>query len=292
MTSRVAGSRSPGTMTRRSFLAGAAAVAAVSAYSYGPGRHHLTVLRHDVYIPDLPSSFEGFKIAQLSDFHFGKWSEDSVTQHAVQIVNSLAPDIVALTGDFITANHEKFSGNALAAEHCCEILDGIKAPRFASFGNHDSVDVTNITRVVRSHKIGLLHNEFTALDLRGDRLWLSGIADVLEDTPDLKAALPAATAGQPVVLLGHEPDFVDVINDYCHRNQRRADLMLAGHTHGGQINIPGLLQFALPQGGMKYVHGPFQVAKTTLYVNRGLGTIHLPMRWNAPPEVTLLTLHS
>jgi predicted MPP superfamily phosphohydrolase len=279
-------------LTRRRFIVGAAAAAGLSLYSYGPARHHLGVLRHDVYIPGLPPAFHNFTIVQLSDFHFGPFNEVPVVQHAVDIVNSLNPNAVALTGDFITANTSDFSKNAPSANACAAVLRNLRAPlRFASLGNHDTVDIPGVTRALKSNGITVLNNQHVPVDLHGDRLWFAGLADVFFDTPRPDIAIPRAKPEEPVILLGHEPDYADSIHDYTKISRRHVDLMLCGHTHGGQVNLPLVSRVMLPAYGRKYVHGPFQLGSTLLYVNRGLGTIHLPIRFNCPPEITLFTLY-
>lgn len=285
-------------ISRRQFLFGSAATLAAGAgaglYSYGPGRHHLDTIYHEVFIPDLPAAFEGFRIAQLSDFHFGPYAEADILQHAVDRVNAMQPDLVALTGDYITFLHYEEAKNLASANECASLLSGLKAPlRYASLGNHDMPDTPEvIQQILEAHNLPVLRNSNIPLDLRGDRIWLAGLADVLFDDPDPQRALPTSRQGQPVIVLGHEPDYVDDVTNFCALSRNRCDLYLAGHTHGGQVNIPGLRRLALPQYGVKYIHGPFQVQNTLLYVNRGLGTVHMPLRFNAPPEITLFKLKS
>lgn len=283
--------RSARLITRRQFVVGGiAAAGSVAAYSYGPGRHHVGVTEHDVYIHDLPGAFDGFTIAQMSDFHFGPFDEASIVDHAVAIVNDLKPGVAVLTGDFITADHHNQQNNVDSAARAAISLSRLQMPRFASEGNHDSINLLAVRSALESRRIPMLYN--TRLELRkgSAKIWLGGVADICLDRPDLSRSLPEAAANEPVILLGHAPDFVENVTKAVQHDHRRCDLMLAGHTHGGQINIPGLVQGMLPEWGRKYKAGPFQVGSTLLYVNRGLGTIHLPMRWNAPPEITLLRL--
>ncbi len=281
-------------LTRRQFLAGTgvtlAAAASPGLYAWGPGRLHLTLVRHDVYIPDLPPAFHNFTIAQLSDFHFGPFDETSLVEHAVEVVNSLNPNLVALTGDFITADHDDNTNNLKNATDCAAVLSKLNCPlRYASLGNHDTADPEGVTSALEDQGLSVLRDKFIPLDLRGDRIWLSGVSDSLFQHPNLNAAMPP-TQKNPVVLLGHEPDFADKVIKFCATMKRRCDLFLTGHTHGGQINVPFVMRYALPEHGQKYIQGPFQLGPTLLYVNRGLGTIHLPLRFRAPPEITFFTL--
>lgn len=277
-------------LTRRRFLAGAAITAAsLALYSGELERHALTVVRHTVRLRNLPTSFHGFTIAQISDIHYRDFDEPYFVEHAVNQLNLLKPDMVALTGDFITAHRVPGGGMQSArndANECASILAGISCPlRYCSLGNHDSVDVPGVLAALRNHGLDALSNQHTALERGGDRLWVAGIADAYFDVPNLPAALPHRKPNEPVVLLGHEPDFADSVSTIG-----GVDLMLCGHTHGGQVRLPLLPALFLPAMGVKYVHGLFTLGATQLYVNRGLGTMHLPFRFNCPPEITLLTL--
>jgi predicted MPP superfamily phosphohydrolase len=274
-------------LTRRRFLTGAAITAAsLALYSGEIERHALMTVQHTVYIKELPTAFHGFRIAQLSDIHFHQFDEPYFVEHAVRAVNLLKPDMLALTGDYITA-HRGIARNLADADGCAAILSGVQCPlRYCSLGNHDALLGPQIRETLRLHGLTPLDNEFTAVDVRGDRLWIAGIADAYFDLPNLATAVPKRKAGEPIILLGHEPDFADTVAATA-----PVDLMLAGHTHGGQVRIPLLPALLLPAMGDKYVEGLFQVSTATqLYVNRGLGCMHLPFRFNCPPELTLLTL--
>ena len=277
-------------LTRRRFLAGLGVTAAtLSLYSGELERHALTTVRQTVRVANLPPAFHGFTIAQLSDFHYRDYNEPYFIRHAVEQVNLLKPDLVALTGDFITASRVPGSRSSAAADanDCASILAGITCPlRFSTLGNHDTVDPTGVLKALRVHGLNPLNNEHTAIDLRGDRLWIAGLADAYFDVPNLTAAIPKRNPSEPLILLGHEPDFADTVAQYA-----SVDLMLTGHTHGGQVRLPLMPPFFLPSMGLKYVHGMFVLrGNMQLYVNRGLGTMHLPFRLNCPPELTLLTL--
>ncbi|SEF52399.1 hypothetical protein SAMN05421819_0299 [Bryocella elongata] len=282
-------------LSRRKFLAlGAGAAAAASLPlidAYTHGRHHLTTLHQDIFIPDLPDSFVGFTIAQLSDFHFGVHDESVLLSHAIEVTNALKPDMVALTGDFITSNYDNARANVQAAHKCADHFRAIQAPlRFASYGNHDMIAPRAVSDALKANGITLLRN--AALNIRkgGDTFWIGGIADSLIDLPEEDKALPKTSPNQPVILLGHEPSYAIKMTGSIERSNLRCDLFLSGHTHGGQVNLPGITKNFASFQGERFLHGGFGLEGFTMYVNRGLGTIHLPLRLNAPPEVTLLTL--
>ena len=133
----------------------------------------------------------------------------------------------------------------------------------------------------------MLANSSVPLERDGRRLWLAGMQDALQQRPDLLTALPAARNPdqEPLILLAHEPDFADQVLGH------RIDLVLSGHTHGGQIRIPFLPPLLLPEMGTKYVEGLFRLHDgTRLYVNRGIGAVNLPFRFRCPPEITVITL--
>ena len=282
-------------LTRRRFLAGAAVTAAaLSLYSGELERHALTTVHRTVRIRNLPTPFHGFTIAQLSDFHYRDFNEPYFMEHAVHAVNRLNPDMVALTGDFITAHRIPDSAGMDSekmriedANDCAAILQGLTCPmRFCSLGNHDAYSTKGILAALRANHLDPLYNDHFAIDRGGDRLWVAGLADAYFDVPNLATALPKRKENEPIVLLGHEPDFADTVANYS-----PVDLMLAGHTHGGQIRVPLMPAMFLPAMGVNYVSGLFQIHNgMQLYVTRGLGTMHLPFRLNCPPELTLFTL--
>ena len=171
--------------------------------------------------------------------------------------------------------------------HCAEILSRIHCPlRYAILGNHDFlVGAHAITDALLTHGIPVLANNSVALERDGRRLWLGGTQDALEGRPNLTAALPAGRNAEPLILLVHEPDFAD------HAAGRQIDLMLSGHTHGGQVRLPFLPPLLLPKMGTRYVEGHFQLRDgMQLYVNRGIGAVNLPFRFRCPPEISVLTL--
>ncbi len=248
-------------------------------------RHRLSILEVPVKIQHLPKAFHGFRIAQVSDFHYSKWVEQWFLRETVAAVNALKPDMVAMTGDFISAE-VALQTNRRHEAVCAEILGGLMCPlRYCSLGNHDSIDFPGVIDALTRNGLTVLRNAYTSIDVRGDRLWVGGLADAYFDAPDLTRAIPKQRDGAPVVLLGHEPDIATTVREYG-----GVDLMLAGHTHGGQVRLPLLTPYFLPDLGRKFVHGRFNFAGMQLYVNRGIGTVHLPVRFRCPPEITVLTL--
>jgi hypothetical protein len=252
------------------------------------------VTRIDIRLPGLPHEFDGFTIAQLSDFHYEDRFSVVPIRKGVELVNGLHPDLIVLTGDFVTVplgDYHRSTASRFAKNSgpCAEVLGKLQAPagKFAVLGNHDgSSDPSYVVHALQGHGIPVLMNRSLPLERGKARIWLAGIDDVLEGRPDLAAALRPIPAGEVTILLAHEPDFADEVAF------APVDLQLAGHSHGGQIWIPGIGAPWLPQLARKYPRGLYQIGKLILYTNLGLGTIRMPVRINCPPEVTFITLRA
>jgi predicted MPP superfamily phosphohydrolase len=245
----------------------------------------------DVALERLPDALDGLTIAQLSDLHYHPYFSAGVIRKAVELVAGLKPDLVALTGDFVTVSAlRKYDRKAAAdAVPCAELLAPLKAKLgvYAVLGNHDShTDPGLVTEALNGHGVRVLHNDAIPLEWDGARLWLAGVGDVLAGFAHLDVTFKPIPDSEPVVLLAHEPDFADEAARYP------VDLQLSGHSHGGQVNLPFLGSPILPELGRKYPRGLRRVGQTALYTNVGLGTIIVPMRVWAAPEVTLLTLRA
>jgi uncharacterized protein len=277
-------------LTRRNFFGlAAASVAGLAFYAGEIARHDLEIVFRTMALPRLPEAFAGLKIVHISDFHFQEYTEAVFLEAIVRRVNALAPDLIVLTGDFVSSKPLPPRATIRLGYHCAEILSRLECPlRYAVMGNHDAlVSAPAITDALATHSIPMLANTSVPLERDGQRLWLAGIEDALEQRPDLAAALPSARNQhqEPVILLAHEPDFAD----YAVGHQ--IDLILSGHTHGGQIRPPFLPPLLLPDLGRRYIHGLFRLGDgMQLYVNRGIGAVTLPFRFRCPPEITVITL--
>jgi hypothetical protein len=275
--------------TRRNFLGLAAGSAAALAFYAGEiARHELEIVYLKITLRRLPDAFAGMRIVQISDFHFEEYTEAAFLDAVVRKVNALAPDLVVLTGDFVSTKPLPRHFSVGLGYRCAEHLGRLTCPlRYAILGNHDCLVGSHaITDALHTQGIPVLANSLVPLERNGQRIWLAGIKDVLEDKPDLGAALPdGKSEHEPVILLAHEPDFAD------YAVGRQVDLVLSGHTHGGQILIPLLPPLLLPDMGLKYVHGLFRMRDgMQLYVNRGIGAVTLPFRFRCQPEITVITL--
>jgi len=277
-------------INRRKFIkrVAAAGVALVAADSAILEPNHPRLIRKEILLRRWPSRLDGFTIALLSDFHYDSYFSVHPIRRAVEMVNELRPDLIALTGDFVSVPWfgDRAKGAALA-EPCAQLLGKLQAPHgvWAVLGNHDAfTEPDRITDVIQAVGIPVLSNRSVPIEKDGTRFWLGGIDDVLGGTPDLPSTLHSVPSDEAVVLMAHEPDYADFVASYA------VDLQLSGHTHGGQVKIPFLRPLYLPELAKKYVQGLFQVRGLALYTNAGIGTVQLPVRWNCPPEVTLLQL--
>lgn len=279
----------PMSTTRRRFLQSALlAGAGVALYGGTHARHELEVVRRTIGIRNLPDSFTGFRLVQISDIHLVEWTEPWFLQRAIDQVNALAPDLVVLTGDFISRGPR--SGEAYRAMPvCAEMLSTLRcAQRFAVLGNHDAmVNPSMVRDHLQARGIPMLINKHVPIERGADRIWLSGVDDAAAGVPYLTDAVPEKPEA-PVILLAHEPDFADHVRR--HPRFKLVDLMLSGHSHGGQVRLPWIGPLVLPPLGQRYVAGHYQLQHMQLYVNRGLGTVGAPIRLNCAPEITELTL--
>jgi uncharacterized protein len=283
-------------MTRRRFLVGGSLVAgSLALYGGEIERHWIEITHRDVFIPGLSQAFDGFRIAQLSDIHLDEYTEPFFLRDAVNHVNRLNPDAVFLTGDFVTNGLSPRRFAVGAAWQCADLLNQIQSPhRYAVLGNHDViVGSKDVSAALTANGINVLINDHVPIECAGARFWLAGLDDPLVGTPDPELAIPAAIRNlphEPIVLLCHAPDYVDDL--LTSPAGRAVSLVLAGHTHGGQIRAPLMSPLILPPLGRKYVEGWFRFGSLQLYVNRGLGTVGVPIRLNCPPEIALLTLRA
>ena len=276
--------------TRRRFLqAGALGLGGLALYSGEIERHWIEVEHVAIKLRNLPTAFKGFRIVQVADFHYGEYSEPSFIRAVVRAVNDLKPDLIALTGDFVSAGPMVRRISVDYAYHCADLLARLESPaRYAVLGNHDTmVGGAEVIDALHTRGIPVLYNSAVAIERDGTRFWLAGVADVLVgDEANLAAAIPKGrnSETEPLILMAHEPDYADKVTG------SGVDLMLSGHTHGGQIRIPFMPLTHLPPLGEKYVEGHFTIGDLQLYVTRGIGTVEVPFRFRCPPEITVITL--
>ncbi len=278
-------------LSRRSFIRAALYSVAGSSLAALGGTIYATrietnlglgVGRVQVAIPGLSPAFDGFRLVQLTDFHFSDPYSYKIGARAIRMAQALSPDLFVLTGDFVT---DKLNLPAASA-----ILSGLSAPHgvWAILGNHDHwFDSAAVRRLLVEARIAELRNTSIAIQREGQRFWLAGVDDIWEQQHDLDAALSGTIGGEPVILLAHEPDYADEA-----ASTGRVALQLSGHSHGGQVVIPGYGPYQLPHLGQKYwQRGIHQAGGMLLHVSAGVGSL-FTLRLNCPPEVTEITLRA
>lgn len=251
------------------------------AHEWEPG--HVVIESRAIRVPSLPSAFEGFKIALLSDFHLFPFTTIETIQKAVVLANSFQPDLVLLGGDFVY-------GTAKSIFDLTPLLTELNPKRgmFAVLGNHDHRQGSKIiTQELTKAGIEMLINRGITLQIGWDSIYLAGLDSVSAGSPLPSAAFQGRKKDQTSLVLVHEPDIIDQLI-----NEVPVDLQLSGHSHGGQVRLPLMGAIMLPEWGQIYNLGLYQVGKAQVYTTRGIGMIGLPIRVNCTPEVTQITLWS
>jgi predicted MPP superfamily phosphohydrolase len=233
------------------------------------------VTQQRIWLDRLPDGFRGFRIVQLSDIHHSLFFPLERVAAVVELCNRLKPDLVALTGDFVTYSRDSI-------EPVAEVLGKIEASAgiVAVLGNHDfRVDADAVERALGRRRIEVLRNRHIVLEERGDRLHIAGVDDYRYGA-NMGMALRGIPDRAPTVLLAHNPRLVTLAASYD------VSLMLSGHTHGGQVNLPllGSVYGRSPEG-MRFKKGWDRFGSTQIYVSRGIGTVVLPWRLRCPAEV-------
>jgi uncharacterized protein len=274
-------------MNRREFMklgslfAAGGLLAKVSGIELNDETNTPVLERVEIPIRNLQSALEGFTIVQLSDIHLQPFTKPDLVKKAVEMSNELNPDLVVLTGDYVWRDQE-------AVFELTPILAGLNARHgvYSVLGNHDLwLDVEVTKRAFEDARLPMLINQGLEISAGSGSFYLAGMDDGWSGRPDLSLAMEKAPSNIPTILLLHEPDLVDETS-----LDPRIALQLSGHTHGGQVLLAGRPPIFTPDLGKKYSQGLFKVNDTWLYTNRGLGVISVPLRFNCPPEVTLLTL--
>lgn len=238
-------------------------------------RARIELTEHRMALASLPEAFRGFRIVHLTDIHHGLYFPSEALAAVVEMTNELQPDVVAVTGDFVTRSRNYI-------EPVAEMLSGLRARSgvFAVLGNHDfRVGAYEIARALDDHGIEVLRNRHVTLRRNGQKLHLAGVDDLLYRA-DLARAMRGVPLGAPTVLLSHNPAIID------QASRRRIDLVLSGHTHGGQVKLPFIgCVYGRSREKMRFKIGCDSLGSTQIYVSRGIGTVVLPVRYGCPPEI-------
>ncbi len=276
--------------TRRDVFKGAAGLALRGAlvgtagvgYAAAIEPHWLSIEPVAVTLPHLDPAFHGYRLVQLSDLHMGDWLDRARLDEAVALVNTLQPDLIVITGDFVTHRPAESAHDLIGALRLLQARDGV----LAVLGNHDQWPTSTVIRqVLRESNILNLDNDVHTIRRGSAMLHIGGVDDIWWGLARLERVLARLPADGAAILLAHEPDFADTS-----AATGRFDLQLSGHSHGGQVVLPFIGPPTLPQMGEKYPSGRYQVGSMIQYTNRGVGMVQPHVRLNCRPEITRFTL--
>jgi predicted MPP superfamily phosphohydrolase len=271
-------------ISRRRFIGLSAGTVAAAALGEGFWRepHAIGVTRHDVPVPGLPADLDGLRLACVSDVHL----DGGVSQVARAVAAALAverPDVVVLAGDI--CNHRE------DLRYVIDWAAGVHGTRatVATLGNweHDAgIDRATAERAYERAGVELLYNSHARVRIGSDALTIVGLDDPVLGRPDVAAGVTGIATGEPTVWVIHAPGFVDGVP---HGVYPAPIAVVAGHTHGGQIRVPGWTPYT-PTGSGRFISGWYRDTLAPLYVSRGIGTVAIPARFCCPPELPIFTL--
>ena len=254
------------------------------------------VRRVSLAVPGWRAEHGGLKVALLTDLHVGAPHMSlGRLREVVGRVNGESPDLVIITGDFVIGGPADeggdrggvLGGKVVEPEPIAAELQQLRAPHgvYAVLGNHDWwYNGERVTRALRGAGLKVLENESVRIERGGRAFWLAGVADLWTRRPDIEGALRQVGPDDPVILFTHNPDIFPQV-------PARISLTLAGHTHGGQVNLPLLGRPVVPsQFGQRYAFGHVVEGGRHLYVSGGVGTSIIPVRFRVPPEIVILQL--
>ena len=271
-------------MDRRSFLkrcAFSAAAAVGIGYPLFIERYRFQVNRYDIPVAGLPPEFEGFTAVHLTDLHYGLLMPMVAVRHLIRQANGLKKDVIVCTGDYVHEHNRTKQIDRVWPELTkLRATDGV----FSVLGNHDHwADTARSLDWLRRSGQDVRHKAVPIT--RGSaRLWIGGAGDFWEDKPGIDRAFKGVADGDTKILLAHNPDTVDTAY------HTRINLVISGHTHGGQVILPFWGPPILPVLNKRYSSGLIQTEKTAVFISRGLGWAILPVRLNCLPEIAVLRL--
>ncbi|WP_077213328.1 metallophosphoesterase [Bacillus dakarensis] len=255
-----------------------------STYSVMTERFWYEVKEVPLKIKDLPLSFHGWKMVQFSDVHFGFHYDEEDLRKVIKIINGLNPDILLFTGDLV---HTGSVTTGLTPSLLLELKD-IRGGKWAVIGNHDIHTKGEIIKLYNQANFEVLENSHRQIVHNDQSLYIAGLEDAMYGIPDIEKALKRLEEHQCILLLAHEPDSAQWISTYP------VNAQFSGHSHGGQVRLPFLGPIIKQRMARKYDSGLYFVGESEmpLYVNRGIGTSQLPIRFFCRPEITVFTLLS
>ena len=250
--------------------------------------NRLVVRQQTIQIESWPRELNGLRIAVVADIHAGApFIDDKKLRLIVKRTNELHPDLIVILGDYMTGNG--WVRRQVKPEEFAPILKDLSAPLglYSVLGNHDWwFNGKEVRRGLEQNGIKVLEDEVVQLNVRGTTLWLAGLADLWTRPQHIEETINKVPEGAPVIALTHNPDIFPQVS-------QRVPLLLAGHTHGGQVRFP-LIGSVVHSSklGKRYESGHVFENNHHLFVTTGIGTSIMPVRFGVPPEIVLLTVNS
>lgn len=261
-------------------LVGAVLAAGIAWYARFVHPYRLRIGQEVIQLPRQHSGLNGLTIAFVTDTHVGPHFSVSHLSPMIDHLRELKPDILLMGGDYICES-PRFMDDA--AKALGEMVKTARLGTWGVLGNHDLANVRErIIEPLQSVGIRVLENDAVCVAAEGGEIWIAGIADAMLAKPDLARAFSVIPVDAATIVLWHEPDLAE------HTARFAPMLQLSGHTHGGQVRIPGIGAIALPTLGRRYVSGRYMVGDMPLYVSNGIGMYRPPVRLNCLPELTVL----
>lgn len=254
----------------------------IASYPLFIERFRFQINTYKIPVPNLPAGFNGFTVVQLTDFHYGFLMPLSVVKHLLARVKSFKKDVIVCTGDYVNQHRKTTQIDAIWPE-----LSKLSAPHgvYSVLGNHDHwADFSRSLHWLDKSGQNIRHNA-VALQKSSDKIWFGGCGDYMEDKIGLDEAFRNVPLEDCKIALAHNPDTADTYF------KTRVDLMICGHTHGGQVNIPFWGPPILSVQNKAYSSGFIVTPKTRLFISKGLGWAILPVRFNCLPEISILKLY-
>jgi uncharacterized protein len=252
-----------------------------SIYAHKIEPNWLEVKQISITLPHLDRAFAGYRIVQLTDLHVGDGIDRAQLAKVVDTVNALHPDLIVLTGDFVTRKPERHAALLSSTLSSLHARDQI----LAVLGNHDVFDGNSpsVTETILNSGVALLENTVHTLHRNGATLHIAGVGDVWYGAAKLDRVLTQLPPTGAAIMLAHEPDFADET-----AATGRFGLQLSGHSHGGQVRLPFIHKY--PPYGRKYPIGKYQVGEMIQYTSRGVGSPGIHARFNCRPEISVFNL--
>jgi uncharacterized protein len=253
-----------------------------SSYPVLIERYIVLVNTYQIPVPNLPPAFNGFRIVHLTDFHYGFLVQQSFIQSIIDRTNRIGRDVIVCTGDFV---HKKQTTHEI--DSVWPLLSKLNARHgvYSVLGNHDHWADAERSRYWLNQAGQDLHHKTVQITRNGERLWIAGAGDFIEDHKSLDDLLDPIPKSDCRIVLAHNPDTAD--SEYS----SRTDLIISGHTHGGQVNIPFIGAPILPVKNKNYSSGlKYSPRGSGVFISRGIGWAILPVRFNCLPEIAVLEL--